>query len=83
MPLHRHPQFDPVVRRMNQILFRTEIPLGRLDTRVAKKQLNLLKFAAGRAAQLRRRAPQIMGRDARYAGGRRVWPQELPHDLLR
>jgi hypothetical protein len=24
-----------------------------------------------------------MGRDARYAGGRRVWPQELPHDLLR
>jgi hypothetical protein len=38
---------------VSEILFRAKIPLGRLDRRVTEQQLNLLKLAAGRAAQLR------------------------------
>jgi len=44
------PQLDPVVRRMNQILLGSEVPLRRLNRSVAKHELDLLKLAAGRPA---------------------------------
>jgi len=69
---------------VNQILLCAEVPLGRPDGCVAQKQLNLFEFAtAGGPAQLRRRAPQVMGRDACHSRRRGVRPEELPHDLLR
>jgi len=33
--LYGHPQLDPIVRRVHQILLRAQVPLGRLDARVA------------------------------------------------
>lgn len=48
--LNRHPQLDSIVGRVDQILLRSEVPLGRLDTGVAKHHLDLLKFPAGGAA---------------------------------
>jgi len=44
--LNGHSQFDCVVRRMNEILFCPEIPLGRLNGSMAEEQLNLFKLAA-------------------------------------
>ena len=43
--------------------FGAEITLGRLNRRVAKEQLGLLKLATGGAAQLRARVVQVMGLD--------------------
>src|ERR1035437_4915373 len=51
--LHRHPQLDPVIRCVHQILLRTEVTLGRLHRSVPEEQLNLLQFTARRATQLR------------------------------
>ncbi len=48
--LHSHSQSDPVVRRVDEILFRTQVPLGRLNRSVAQEQLNLLQLAVGGAA---------------------------------
>lgn len=45
-PLNGYSESDPVIRRVDQILLRAQIPLGRLHGRVAQKQLNLLKLAA-------------------------------------
>jgi hypothetical protein len=50
---------------------------------MAQEHLDLFEFTAGRAAELCRRAPQIVGCDTRNARGRRVRPQELPHYLFR
>ena len=58
--LYQYPQLDSVVRCVNEVLFGSQIPLGRLDRRVAQKQLNLLKLPAGGAAQLCRRATKVM-----------------------
>ena len=41
---------------MRQILFRPEIPFGRLHRRMAKQQVNLLHLSACGTAQRRRRA---------------------------
>jgi hypothetical protein len=38
---------------MDQILLSAKVALGRLNRRVTEQQLNLLKLAAGSAAQLR------------------------------
>ena len=48
--LNRDPRSDRVVRRVHQILLGTEIPFRRLHGSMAKKHLNLLKFAATGAA---------------------------------
>jgi hypothetical protein len=45
--LHRHPQLDPIVWRIDQILLRAEVSLRRLHRRMAQQQLDLLQFAAG------------------------------------
>ena len=42
----RHPQFYPVVRRMDQILLRTEVRSVVLDRRMPQEQLDLLQLAA-------------------------------------
>jgi len=52
-----HSQLDPIVRGMNEVLLRAQVPLRCLDTRVAEQQLDLLKLATSRTAQLNRRAP--------------------------
>jgi hypothetical protein len=78
----RHPQLDPVIRRVNQILFGSQVPFGRLDGRVAKEQLDLLQLAAGGPAELRRRATAIVRRDAGDASSLGVWPEHLPDDLF-
>ena len=70
--LNHDPQSDPIVGRMNQILFRAEIPLGRLDRRVAEQQLNLLWFAARGAAHFCAAAMKVMRGDSGKTGGGRV-----------
>ena len=62
--LRRDSQLDPIIRRVDQILLRTEVPLGRLNRGVAQQQLDLFQCAAGRAAHLRAAAPQIMRGDS-------------------
>jgi hypothetical protein len=49
---------------------------------VAEQQLDLFKFAARRAAQLRARPPQVMGRDAGNSNLGRVALEHLPDDLF-
>lgn len=39
--LYRHPEFDCVVWRIDQILLRTQVSFGRLDRSVAEQQLDL------------------------------------------
>jgi hypothetical protein len=72
--LDRHSEPDRIIRSMHEILLRAEVSLGRLDGSVPKEHLDLLKLAAGRAAQLRASATQIMRRNPGYAGFRRVLP---------
>ena len=50
--LSRYPQFDGVIWRMDQVLLRAQVPLGRLDRRVAQEQLDLVKLAARCSAEL-------------------------------
>jgi hypothetical protein len=45
--------FDPIVRRVYQVLLGSEVSLRGLHRSVAQKQLDLLKLAAGGAAHLR------------------------------
>jgi hypothetical protein len=49
---------------------------------IIEKILDLLKLAAGRSAQLRKTAPQVVRGNSGYPGRRCVLPQELPDDLL-
>ena len=69
------PQFDPIVRRMHQVLFGSQIPLGRLNRRVSQQQLNLLKLAACSAAHLRATPVQVMRRDSGHSRRRSVRPK--------
>src|ERR1039457_4106823 len=39
--LDRHPQLDPVIDRVHEILLSAKVTLGRLDARVAQHKLNL------------------------------------------
>jgi hypothetical protein len=48
-----YPELDPIVRRVHQILLGSQVTLRGLNRRVAQQQLDLFKFAAGRAAHLR------------------------------
>src|SRR6266849_1955948 len=57
--LNGQSQLDAVIRRMHQILPRSQISFGRLYRRVAQKQLDLLKLAAGSAAHFRATAPPM------------------------
>ena len=61
--LSQDSQLYPVIRCVNQILLRTQVPLGVLDRSVPKKQLNLLQLAAGRPAHFRAGPSQIVGCD--------------------
>jgi hypothetical protein len=67
--LHCHSELDPIVRRMHEILLRAEVQLGRLDRRMAKQQLDLVKLAASGAAHLRATTPEVVACDAGDA-----WP---------
>jgi len=58
-PLHCDPQLYPVVRRVNEILFRAEVALRRLHRSVAQQQLDLFEFPTGGPTKLRAR-PTIM-----------------------
>jgi hypothetical protein len=49
----RHPQLDPIVGRMHQILLRSQVPLGGLHGGMAQEQLDLLKFGSGCSAEFR------------------------------
>ena len=60
--LHRDPQLDCVVGRVHQVLLGSKIALGRLHRGVAEQQLNLLKLATGRPAELRTRPSGRTGR---------------------
>jgi len=44
--LSRDSQLDPVIRRMNKVLARSEVPLGSLHRCVAQQQLDLLQLTA-------------------------------------
>jgi hypothetical protein len=74
-----HLQLDPIIRRVDQILLGAEVPLRRLDRRVPEQQLDLLQLPARCPAQLRARAPGIVGAipgtPAASAYRRRNWPE--------
>ncbi len=61
---HRHSQFDPFVPRVHEVLRGSEVPLRRLDRRVADQQLDLLQFATSSSAQLRTCAATVGRSDA-------------------
>ncbi len=67
---------------MDQILLGPEVSFCRLNGRMAKQQLDLLKLAAGRAAQLRACATSVMGGHAGDADRLSVLPEHLPDDLF-
>ena len=46
-------QFNPIVRRMHEVLLRAEVPFGRLDGGMPQQQLDLLQFPACGAAHFR------------------------------
>jgi hypothetical protein len=75
-------QLDRVVRSVNQILFRAQVPFSRLDGGVPQKQLDLLKLAAGRSTQLRAGSAEVMWCDPGNSEFRRVFAQYLPDDLF-
>jgi hypothetical protein len=56
LSLHHYPQFNPVIRCVNQVLLRTEVTLCRLNGCVPEEQLDLLQFATRGPAELRARA---------------------------
>jgi hypothetical protein len=80
--LNRNPQPDRVVRRVRQILPSAQIPLGGLNRCMTEEQLDLLKLAAGRAAQLRAGTSQVMGCDSGDANLGCIAPEHLPDDLF-
>jgi hypothetical protein len=58
--LHRNPELDAIIWRVNQIVARARVPLGSLRRRMAKQQLNLFQFATGRTAHLRAAAAKLL-----------------------
>jgi len=80
--LHRDPQFDPVVRRMYQILPGAQVPFGRLDRGMPEQHLDLLKLATGGPAQLGARPATIMRGDAGDTSIGGIPLEHLPDDFL-
>src|SRR5260370_18804534 len=76
-------QFDPVVRRMNQILLGAQVPFSGLDRCVAQEKLDLLDSTSRGATHCGETAPQVVWCNSRYACGIRIRPKGLPHDFLR
>ena len=70
---------DLIVHHSANPLFAAEIAFGRLDRHVAEKELDLLQLSAGSMAQLRARAPQVMGRDAPEAEFGGVLLDDVPN----
>lgn len=81
-PLNCHPQPDPIVRRVDEILASAKVPLGCLDARMAEKHLDLLQFATGSAAEFCTGTATIVGRDSRDTGNFGIRLEHLPDDLL-
>jgi hypothetical protein len=59
LPSFKHQR---VIDRILQVLLRSKVSFSGEDRLVPQQKLNLLQLAALRAAELRRRAPQIMRR---------------------
>ena len=62
--LRHYPQLDPIVGGMNQILLSSQVALSCLDRRMAEQQLDLFQFSAGRPAEFRCRAAEVI--EARF-----------------
>src|ERR1039457_4332559 len=67
---------------MDETLLGAEVPLGSLDTRMAKDHLDLLKFGAGCSAEFGAGAASVVRRDAGDAGSLRVRLKHLPHNFF-
>ena len=57
-----HPQLDPVIRRVHEILLGAQIALGGLHRLMPQQHLDLLQLPAGGTAQLRACAETVVGR---------------------
>lgn len=55
---------EAIVHRAPKLLFAPQVPLRRLNRDVSQKKLNLVQFVAGKMAQPRTCAAQIMRRQA-------------------
>jgi len=75
-------QLNRVVRRMDQILSRAEIPFRRLNRSVAQEKLNLLKLAAAGAAEFGASTAEVVWGDTRDPRRLGVGLDELPDDFL-
>ena len=72
-----------VVYRMSEILFAAEIAFRSLDRCVSEQELNLLKLATARVAQLSAGSPQIMRCNMLQARSLAARLAYVPHDILR
>ena len=75
-------QLDRIVRGMYQVLLGPEIALGRLHGSMPEKQLDLLQFPACRTTELRGCPAQVVWRNVRDTGFRRIAFQHLPNSFL-
>ena len=55
-----NPNFHPVVDRLDEVLFGSQVPFRGLNRSVPEQQLYLLQFPSRLAAQLGAGPPQIM-----------------------
>ena len=57
--LHCDPQFDPIVRRVDQILLGAQVTFCRLNRGMPQQHLDLLKLPTGSAAHFRATTPPM------------------------
>jgi hypothetical protein len=67
---------------MYQVLFRAQVPFGRLNGRVAEEQLDLLQLASRCSTQLRAGPTGVMRRDTGESDRLRILLEHLPNDFL-
>ena len=82
MASHRELQLDPVVWRMNQILFDAQIPLGCPNRGVSKQHLDLLQLPTAARHNFVHLRRQSWGRDSGNASHLGVALDKLPDHLL-
>ncbi len=81
--LHVRSEVNKIVDRMSEILFAAEIAFRRLDGGMTQQELNLLKLATARVAQLRTGSPQVVRSDMLQARSLAAGLDYVPHNILR
>jgi hypothetical protein len=75
-------EWDPVIHRMSQVLFASNIAFSRKNGSVTQQELNLFEFAASRVAPTRATTAKIMRRKLLYPGSCRALFDDVPDDVV-